>query len=106
MSNLNTADVLRVCIIVLSVSAPILIIILNHNKRHLLGWGDVLTRIGIGAVFLAIAYSTTESFIQGLPLATRLWVLFVALVWVDFGLTTSILADRQMEKKRQRMRSS
>lgn len=90
-----TADFLRVCIIVMACVAPVLIVILNHSKRHRLGWGDVLTRIGIGGVFFAVAYSTAESFFQGLGLATRLYVLFGALVWVNVGLLSSIRSDRK-----------
>lgn len=92
---MTTTDLLRLSIITMAILAPILIVILNHHKRHRLGWGDVLTRIGIGAVFFAVAYSTAESFIQGLGLAPRLYVLSGALVWVNVGLLVSIHSDRQ-----------
>ena len=94
-----TAEILRVCIILMALVAPVLIVVLNHHKRHRLGWGDVLTRIGIGGVFLAVAYSTAESFIQGLGAAPRLYVLFGALVWVNVGLLVSINTDRQEIRK-------
>lgn len=91
---MDQADILRLAIIGLSLTAPILIVVLNHNKRHHLSWGDVLTRVGLGVVFLAIAYSTAESYIQGLGLVPRLYVLTGALVWVNVGLLVSIHHDR------------
>lgn len=100
---MEQADILRLLIVMLALNAPILIIILNHNKRHILGWGDVLTRVGIGTVFLAIAYSTMESYLQGIGLVFRLYVLTGALVWVNVGLVVSIRADRRaLEYERQR----
>lgn len=92
---MEQADYLRLVIFVLSINAPILIVILNHNKRHMLGWGDVLTRIGLGAVFLAVAYSTMESYLQGVGLVFRLYVLTGALVWVNVGLVVSIRTDQK-----------
>ena len=91
---MDQADILRLAIIGLSLTAQILIVVLNHNKRHHLSWGDVLTRVGLGVVFLAIAYSTAESYIQGLGLVPRLYVLTGALVWVNVGLLVSIHHDR------------
>lgn len=90
---MDQADILRIAIIILSLMAPMLIIILNHHKRHHLNWGDVLTRVGLGGVFLAVAYSTAESYIQGLGLVPRLYVLTGALVWVNVGLLVSIRHD-------------
>lgn len=95
---MTTTDYLRLSIILMALLAPILIVMLNHHKRHRLGWGDVLTRIGLGAVFFAVAYSTAESFIQGLGPAPRLYVLFGALVWVNVGLVVSIREDRRCLK--------
>jgi hypothetical protein len=92
---MDQADILRLAIIFLSLSAPVLIVVLNHHKRHHLNWGDVLTRVGLGGVFLAVAYSTAESYIQGLGLVPRLYVLTGALVWVNVGLLVSIWHDRQ-----------
>lgn len=100
---MDQADILRLLIILLALNAPVLIIILNHNKRHLLGWGDVLTRIGLGTVFLAIAYSTLESYLQGIGLVFRLYVLATALVWVNVGLIVSIRTDHKaLEYERER----
>jgi len=96
---MDQADWLRLAITVLSLSAPILIIILNHHKRHQLSWGDVLTRIGLGAVFLGLAYSAVEASLQGLGLYTRLYVLTGALVWVNTGLLVSIAHDRAYRRK-------
>lgn len=93
---MDQADILRLVIIVLSLSAPVLIVILNHHKRHHLNWGDVLTRVGLGGVFLAVAYSTAESYIQGLGLVPRLYVLTGALIWVNVGLLVSIWHDRML----------
>jgi hypothetical protein len=92
---MTQADWLRILIIILALVAPVLIIILNHHKRHQLNWGDVLTRIGLGGVFLAVAYSTLESYLQGVGLVPRLYVLTGALIWVDVGLIASILHDRK-----------
>lgn len=97
---MDEADYLRVCIIILSLTAPILIIIRNHGHRHTMSWGDVLTRVGIGVVFVAVAYSTAESFIAGLGLAPRLYVLLGALIWVNIGLLSSILHDRKLNRTR------
>lgn len=96
---MDQADVLRLLIIFLALTAPILIIIRNHSKRHHLSWGDVLTRLGVGVSFVAIAYSTAESFIQNASLATRLYVLVAALVWVNVGLAVSIHTDRKLAKE-------
>lgn len=92
---MTQADWLRVIIIILSLTAPVLIVILNHHKRHHLNWGDVLTRVGLGGVFLAVAYSSLESYLQGIGLVPRLYVLTGALVWVDVGLFISIRHDRK-----------
>jgi hypothetical protein len=95
------ADILRVLIIFLSLTAPVLIIVRNHHKRHRMNWGDVLIRLGVGVTFVAVAYSTAESFIQGLGPGTRLYVLLGALVWVNVGLLVSIFYDRKMDKLKQ-----
>jgi hypothetical protein len=95
---MTQADWLRVLIIILALAAPVLILILNHHKRHQLNWGDVLTRIGLGGVFLAVAYSTMESYLQGLGLVPRLYVLTGALIWVDVGLIASIRHDQKCLK--------
>jgi hypothetical protein len=96
---MDQADILRLLIILLALTAPILIIIRNHRKRHHLSWGDVLTRLGVGVTFVAIAYSTAESFIQNASLATRLYVLIAALVWVNVGLASSIIYERKLAKE-------
>lgn len=96
---MDQADILRVIIVILSLTAPVLIIILNHHHRHELSWGDVLTRIGLGAVFLGIAYGAVESSIQGMGLVTRLYVLVGALVWVNTGLLVSIAHDHVHRRK-------
>lgn len=103
---MDTADILRLIIVVLSLIAPVLIIILNHHKRHHLSWGDVLTRIGLGTVFVGIAYGTIEASIQGLGLVTRLYVLVGALIWVDTGLLVSIGHDLAYRKKHRTMEES
>jgi hypothetical protein len=96
---MDQADILRLIILLLSLLAPVLIVILNHHKRHQLSWGDVLTRIGLGGVFLGIAYSTVESALQGIGLVTRLYVLAGALVWVNTGLLVSIAHDRAYRRR-------
>lgn len=96
---MDQADILRIMIILLSLTAPILIIVRNHRKRHSISWGDVLTRLGMGVMFVAVAYSTAESFIQNLGLATRLYVLLAALVWVNVGLLSSIRHDHRLSKQ-------
>lgn len=95
---MESADVLRLLIILLALTAPVLIVIRNHSKRHHINWGDVLIRMGIGMTFLAVAYSTAEAYIQGLAGATRLYVLVVALIWVNVGLLVSIHHDRKLSK--------
>lgn len=96
---MDQAVILRIIIMLLSLLAPVLIVILNHHKRHALSWGDVLTRIGLGAVFLGIAYGAVEASLQGLGLYTRLYVLTGALVWVNTGLVVSIAHDRAYRRK-------
>lgn len=96
---MDQADILRILIALLSLLAPMLIIILNHEKRHHLSWGDVLTRIGLGAVFIGIAYGAMEATVQGLGVYTRLYVLLGALVWVNTGLLVSIAHDRAARKR-------
>lgn len=96
---MNTTDILRLLIVLLALTAPVLIVVLNHHKRHKLGWGDVLTRIGLGAVFLSMAYGTAEGYTLGLPPGPRLWVAFGALVWVNVGLLVSIQTDRRCIKE-------
>lgn len=95
---MDQADVLRLMIIFLALAAPLLIIVRNHSKRHHMNWGDVLIRLGVGVTFLAVAYSTTESYIQGAGIASRLYVLLGALIWVNVGLLVSIMHDRKMSK--------
>jgi hypothetical protein len=95
---MDQADILRILIIFLSLTAPLLIIVRNHSKRHRMNWGDVLIRLGVGVTFVAVAYSTAESFIQGLGFASRLYILLTALIWVNTGLLVSILYDRKMDR--------
>jgi hypothetical protein len=96
---MDQADILRTIIAALSLTAPVLIVILNHHNRHHLSWGDVLTRVGLGAVFIGIAYGAVEASLDGLGLYTRLYVLTGALVWVNTGLLVSIAHDRSYRRR-------
>lgn len=96
---INQANILRLIIMILSLTAPVLIVVLNHHNRHHLSWGDVLTRVGLGAVFIGIAYGSVEASLDGLGLYTRLYVLTGALIWVNTGLLVSIQHDRAFRRR-------
>ncbi|TKV61878.1 hypothetical protein FDO65_10160 [Nakamurella flava] len=93
--------VVRVVIVALALTATTLVVLSSRA-----GWRDTpltegfaVTRLGVAGVLLAVAYGTAESHVLAVPPAPRMWVLMVALSWLNYGLITRIRATRGARPK-------
>lgn len=86
-------------VVVSALAGVVMMIVINHPKRKTLDPGFVLSRMGVGALALSIAYGSAESWYLHVPVAPRIWVVVVALIWFDIGMVWTLLEERQKRKK-------
>lgn len=89
---------IRVVTVVAAVLAAALMLVLNtvrHHRRELTSFGQVMTRVGVTMLFLAVAWATIEAHVFDVPPAPRMFVLLGALIWADVGLVASLREQRK-----------
>lgn len=92
---------LRLFLIAISVSAAVLIVVLNHPMRHHVSFGHMMTRAGTVVVLLAVAYRTVESLFIRAPGGPGLWMLAAGLVWLNVGCVASLVERRKIKQHRE-----
>jgi hypothetical protein len=99
--------VVRIVVAALAVSAVALMWWRNHQWRQLhrkvqpgweYDWEYIITRVGVGWTFLAIAWGVVDAGLKGVPVEPRLYWIGVGLFWTTLGLTVTLRRDRKRRR--------
>lgn len=100
----DTVLMIRILILGLYFLGIVLVLAINLPIRRMLNFGELMRRLGIGAVLMAGAYATVELHVVGAPLGLRMWLLLVALIWLNIGLAHSWVHNSEKQRMLDRHR--